>query len=189
MSLKCMNTEVEQLVEACARKDPKAQKQLYDQYAPTLMGLCMRYTHSRDEAQDLLHDGFIKIFENIGKLKKPQSLETWMRQVMISQSINYLSRRRTIIYTDLNLIEETIPQEEEEENGWDDRTKGISMEQIVNAIQSMPEQYQKVFNMHDVEEIDYPEIARIMKMRESTIRSILLRARRYLRKKLEKRIQ
>ena len=63
------------------------------------------------------------------------------------------------------------------------------MEQIVNAIQSMPEQYQKVFNMHDVEEIDYPEIARIMKMRESTIRSILLRARRYLRKKLEKRIQ
>ena len=99
MSLKRMNTEVEQLVEACARKDPKAQKQLYDQYAPTLMGLCMRYTHSRDEAQDLLHDGFIKIFENIGKLKKPQSLETWMRQVMISQSINYLSRRRTIILT------------------------------------------------------------------------------------------
>lgn len=183
-----MNTEVEQLVKDCARKIPRAQKQLYEEYASKMLGVCMRYTRSRDEAQDLLHDGFIKIFENIGKLENAQSLETWMRQVMVRQAINYLTRDRLIVYSDLNQMEESIAQEEEEEEDWTGRGQNLSMEQIVNVIQSMPKQYQEVFNMHDVEEMDTTEIARMLKISETNVRSTLSRARQYLKKKLEKRI-
>ena len=63
-----MNAKIEQIVDACKRKEPMAQKRLYDDFASKMLGLCMRYTHSHDEAQDLLHDGFIKIFETIDTL-------------------------------------------------------------------------------------------------------------------------
>ena len=103
-----MMSDIEQVVDACRRKDAKAQKRLYDEYAPIMLGICMRYTHSRDEAQDLLHDGFIKIFENIGKLQNPMAVETWMKKIMVRVSINYVTRNRHILYTDINQLPDDL---------------------------------------------------------------------------------
>ncbi len=181
-----MKTDKEQLVAGCKRKDPKAQRQLYDEYAPKLLGLCMRYTHSRDEAQDLLHDGFIKIFENISTLSNAMALEAWMYQIVSRLCINYLAHDRQLRYSDLNTMEEYLTSEEtgEEEEDY----KGLSMEQIVNAIQSLPSHYQLIFNLCGVEERSAKEVGEMLHLSESNIRQTLLRARKILRKKLRNRI-
>ena len=155
-----MTTELEQIVDGCKRKNPIAQKKLYELYAPKMLGLCMRYTHSRDEAQDLLHDGIIKVFENIGQLTNPLALESWMSQIMTRLCINYLKRRKQLQYYDLNAMDEYLPEEA----------------------------YRLIFNMYEVEEMDIKDIAEEMKQNESTIRSSLTRARNILKKKLINRI-
>ena len=180
-----MTTELEQIVDGCKRKNPIAQKKLYELYAPKMLGLCMRYTHSRDEAQDLLHDGIIKVFENIGQLTNPLALESWMSQIMTRLCINYLKRRKQLQYYDLNAMDEYLPEEASDDHV-DDIT--YSMEQIINAIQSLPPYYRLIFNMYEVEEMDIKDIAEEMKQNESTIRSSLTRARNLLKKKLINRI-
>lgn len=177
-------SDIEQVVDACRRKDARAQKRLYDEYAPKMLGVCMRYTHSRDEAQDLLHDGFIKIFETINTLHSPASVESWMHQIMVRTAINYITRQRNIQYTDLNELPEEYlidNSEEDDENEQGNYTLG----QIVTAIQQLPAQCRLIFNLYAVEEMDFPQIARKLHKTESTIRSTLTRARRMLRDKLE----
>lgn len=178
-----MKSDIEQVVDACRRKDAKAQKRLYDEYAPKMLGICMRYTHSRDEAQDLLHDGFIKIFENIDKLQNPLAVEAWMKQIMVRIAINYVVRNRNIYYTDISQLPDNIWTEDPEKNE-EGTTPPCSLSQIVSAIQSLPQPYRIVFNLHEVEEMDFNEIAHRLHRPEVTIRSALSRARKMLKEKL-----
>lgn len=178
-----MKTEMEYIVAGCQKRQSTAQKMLYEKFSPMMLGVCMRYTHSRDEAQDLLHDGFIKAFENIGKLKNASAVESWLYKIMVNVSINYITRNRRIQYSDLDSMEmqeklEAVDDDSSLEDG------GYTMDQIVCAIQELPEQYRLVFNMREVEEMDYQEIAKELGHPESTIRSNVSRARQMLRKKL-----
>ncbi len=178
-----MKTELEYIVTGCQKKQSTAQQMLYDRFAPMMLGVCMRYTHSRDEAQDLLHDGFIKAFENIGRLQNVSAVESWLYRIMVNVSINYVSRHRQIAYTDLSEMEQ---QEDLEarvaDKPWEEER--FTMEQIVRAIQQLPEQYRLVFNLREVEEMEYAEIAKELGLQESTIRSLVSRARQMLRKQL-----
>ena len=183
-----MKPDIDQVVDACRRKEARAQKRLYDEFAPKMLGICLRYTHSRDEAQDLLHDGFIKIFETIDTLKKTDSVENWMCQIMVHTAINYISRQRNIQYTDLSLLPENYLIDQTDEDNETDLPE-YSLEQIVNAIQHLPTQCRLVFNMHAIDDMDIPQIARRLNKPESTIRGSLFRARYLLRKKLEDREQ
>ena len=177
-----MNTDEEQFVKALKRKDREAQKELYNQLAPKMLGVCMRYTHSRDEAQDLLHDGFIKVFENIGSLSSTQKIAPWVKQIMVNTSINYISRSRDVLYADLSQF--TIPEPEPKEDIINYKGKKFTPEQIIHAIQSLPNLYRIVFNMHNVENIPYQQIANQLHKPLSTIRSIQARARRLLQEHL-----
>ena len=181
-----MNAKIEQIVDACKRKEPMAQKRLYDDFAPKMLGLCMRYTHSRDEAQDLLHDGFIKIFETIDTLQNPLAVENWMCQIMVRTAINYVTRQREILYNNFDqLPEEYLIYSQDEEEEPEEELPNYTLGQIVTAIQHLPAQCRLVFNMHDVEDIDINTIARKLHKPESSIRSTLSRVRRLLRKKLQ----
>jgi len=178
-----MKTEMEYIVTGCQKKQSMAQKMLYDRFAPMMLGVCMRYTHSRDEAQDLLHDGFIKAYENIGRLQNPEAVESWLYKIMVNVSINFVTRHRQIQYSDMIALES---QEDLEarvgDSPWE--SDRFTMEQIVQAIQELPEHYRLVFNMREVEEMEYPDIAEQLGQQESTIRSHVSRARQMLRKKL-----
>lgn len=178
-----MKTKWEYIVAGCQKKQPMAQKMLYDSLAPAMLGVCMRYTHSRDEAQDLLHDGFIKAFEGIGNLKDANAVESWLYRIMMNVSINYVTRNCQIRYTDLSTLEEQEGGELSEGDAlWEDDQ--FALKQIVQAIQELPEQYRLVFNMRQVEEMEYSEIAELLGQQESSIRSSVCRARQMLRKKL-----
>ena len=184
-----MKAEIEQVVDACKRKDRLAQKRLYDEFAPKMLGVCMRYTHSRDEAQDLLHDGFIKIFETIDTLQNPLAVESWMCQIMVRTTINYISRQREILYDNFNQLPEEYLIDEPDEDEEDAEIPHYSLGQIVKAIQQLPKQCRLVFNMYEVEEMNTDTIARELHQSESTIRSTLARARQLLRKKLQGNVQ
>ena len=162
-----MKSEMEHVVDACRRKDARAQKRLYDEYAPKMLGVCMRYTHSRDEAQDLLHDGFIKIFETINTLQNPAALENWMNQIMVRTAINYITRNREIIYADLTQLPEEYANR-------------VLLSDTID-----PKTAQVVRTYARFHHVEIATIARRLHKPESTIRSTLARARRLLRKKLQ----
>ena len=158
-------------------------KQLYEELAPAMLGVCMRYTHSRDEAQDLLHDGFVKAYVNIDKLDNPSALLAWMYQIMVNLSINYVTRRSALLYCDM--------EEVSEQNDWSDDVEldldGTSnrAEELVEALQSLPDRYRVAFNMRAVEEMEYSDIAAQLHIPESTVRSRVSRARQLLLEKLK----
>ena len=187
-----MFTDRVQLVAACQRKDSRALKQLYDELAPAMLGVCMRYTRSRDEAQDLLHDGFIKAFENIGKLKEPSALDAWVRQIMVNVSINYVMRRNKVVYCDMENLTNRMDAEDAQVSDGNDGAPDFDevdarVEEVVSAVQSLPDRYRLVFNMRAVEELDYDEIAKRLEQPLSTVRSYMSRARQMILKNLKKK--
>ena len=177
-----MKMDVEQVVLGCQRKDSEAQKCLYETFAPMMLGVCSRYTKSRDEAQDLLHDGFIKVFENIGRLQNPQALGKWIYQIMVRESLNYLQRRTTMRYYEVNKMDELAKDEGLNEEPWEE--PGSKVEEIIAALQSLPDVYRVAFNLHEVEEWDYEAIAEYLHQPETTVRSHVARAKIMIRKKL-----
>ena len=183
VSIGRMITDKYQLVTGCQQKDPKAMKQLYEELAPVMLGVCMRYTHSRDEAQDLLHDGFVKAYENIDKLVNPSALWSWMYQIMVNLSINYVTRRDTLLYCDMEEVSEQNDWSDDFEMDLDETTNRA--EELVEALQSLPARYRVVFNMRAVEEMEYSEIAAQLQVPESTVRSRVSRARQLLLEKLK----
>lgn len=159
------------LVAACCRGNQRAFKQLYDTYAPKMLGVCIRYTGSRDEAQDLLHDGFIKVYEKLHTLSDPESLEGWIRRVMVNTAINYVQRQR-FVYEEL--CEETTSTSDDRD--FDD----VDIEVLLAAIQNLRSSLRVVFNMSEVEGYTYPEISAALGMQESSIRANISRARKQI---------
>ena len=173
-----MITDKQKLVAGCQRKDPEAMKQLYVEMAPMLLGVCMRYTRSRDEAQDLLHDGFIKVYENIGRLENPFALWTWMYKIMVNLSIDYVTRRNTVLYGDMEEVFEQEGIYDEKELDLDGTTNRA--DELVEALQSLPDRYRVAFNMRAVEEMEYDEIAAQLHLPETTVRSQVSRAKQMI---------
>lgn len=184
-----MKIELEQIVAGCQRNDPKAQKRLYEIFSPKLLGLCMRYTTCRDEAQDLLHDGFIKIFESINNLGKINHIEHWLYQVMTHTCIDYIRNNTLIQYSDFDTAEKYTYIPDDDDNKTANPYADLTMEQIVSAIQSLPPQQRAVFNLCEVEEIETKQAAQMLGLTESNTRQQLKRAKELLRKKLNQRIK
>lgn len=172
----------EQVVVACQRKDARAQKKLYEALAPRMLGLCTRYTHSHDEAQDLLHDGFIKVFENIGSLQNTHAVEAWVKQIMVRLCINYVMRRREVEYRDFSLMDDDPHMADEQDIPFETQH---TAQQIVRALQQLPDRYQLVFNLREVEELEYADIATRLNLTEATVRSINSRAKQMIRNRLK----
>lgn len=165
-----MEPDYTQLVQACRRGDAKAQRQLYDLMAPMALGVCMRYTRDRDTAQDLMQDGFIRVFENLSRLRKPESLGPWVYQVMVNRCINHCRREaRHLSLDDTQPPAVTLPLDP------------FAEEEIVAAIQQLPPQQRLTFNLVEVEQYSYSEAAAHLKCSEHTVRATLSRAKTRLK--------
>lgn len=172
-----MKLNLEDLTRACQRHDIRAQRQLYEEFAPMMLGVCCRYTHNLEEAQDLLHDGFVKVFENIGHLKNPHAVEDWIYHVMVNTSVNYVKRHRFRF--------EPLP------DNTDDppivvNTSSISSEDLAILIRQLPDPYQLVFNLREVEGEEFSDIASRLGIADNSVRSILSRAKKMLRDQINK---
>ena len=167
------------LVEACLKRDPVACKQLYDSYAPQMLGICMRYARSRESAEDILHDGFVKVFESLHKLRDTSQLDSWIRSLMIHTAISTFRHERFTEVVD-DYDEGVLFRESDDIYGL------IDFKLIMEAIQQLPTAYRMAFNLCEVEGYNYVDAAAELGINESTVRSNLCRARRILAKKLER---
>ena len=167
------------LVAACARNERWAQQKLYEENYSKLMGASLRYSNNEEDALDILHEGFIKIFKNIDIYQQGTSLQAWMRRIVINTAIDYYRkniRRRT------DDIDQAYSLSSEDA----DAISQCSEKEILAAIQELSPAYRAVFNLYVVEGYSHKEIGEELAINESTSRSNLVKARLKLKELLSR---
>ena len=162
------------IIESIINKERWAQKHLYEEYYGVLMAICMRYAENDLDAEDILHESFIKIFNNIEKYELGTSLKSWMSKIVVNSAIDHYrkhGKNKTVS------IENVYHLNGNEINA----IQKMSIEDIINSIQKLTEIYRTIFNMYVIEGYSHKEISEILKISESTSRSNLVKARKRLK--------
>ena len=169
-----------QIIDGCCRNDRKAQKTLFDRYGAVLLGVCIRYSNRRDEAEDILQDGFVKIYSNITDYAGTGSFINWMKKIMINTSITHYHRNlKHAWHKDIDQVQET----DIEGSGYDEAD--FTKEELLNIIHDLPDGYRMVFNLYAVEGFKHKEIASMLDIDVNTSKSQYSRARGLIRRKLQ----
>lgn len=167
-----------ELIRACIAEDNLAQNILYNRFAPKMLGVCYRYTQTIAEAEDVLQEGFIRVFNNLGAFRFDSSIETWITRIMVNTSLNHLrSTKKFKMEGDLDLLE-TSPQEVSVQ------FHNMDAALVMKCIQELPHGYRIVLNMFAIEGYSHAEIASVLGIKESSSRSQYLRAKALLEKRL-----
>ena len=175
-----MKSEKE-ILAGCVRGKQSAQWELYNRYSRLLLAICNRYAKSMDEAEDILQEGFVKIFLNIKEFKGDGPLMAWMRRIMINTAITYYHKMMKHRYHD---DVDEVSESKFEDNDWGEAE--FTKEELFGVIQQMPDGYRHVFNLYAMEGYKHREIAEILKIDENTSKSQYSRARRWLQERLIK---
>ncbi|HJD75654.1 MAG TPA: sigma-70 family RNA polymerase sigma factor [Bacteroides reticulotermitis] len=171
-----------ELSEQCRLGNNQARKELYEQYAGRMLGICLRYAGNRDTAEDWLHDGFLKIFDSFDKFtwRGEGSLRAWMERVMINTALQYL--RKNDVMNLSNPLEE-VPDTYEEPDAMEVET--IPQNVLMQFIDELPPGYRTVFNLYVFEEKPHKEIADLLGINEKSSASQLFRAKKVLANKVK----
>lgn len=167
-----------QLVKDCIKNNRLAQETLYKQYAATMLGVCYRYTKSIEDAEDVLQEGFVKVFRNIEKFRNEGDLGAWIRRIMVNTALTYLNKHNRY-KKDMQLDDIHVHPIADENPDLQIETK-----QLIETIRTLPSGYQTIFNLVAIEGFSHVEIANIMHVNINTIRSQYKRARTMIIKKL-----
>jgi RNA polymerase sigma-70 factor (ECF subfamily) len=160
--------------------DEKAQKAFYQLFAPKMYGICLRFAKSNAEAEDILQEGFIRIFNHIKDFRGEGSIEGWVRRTIVNTSINFYKKRiKQGISTELETIKEKI----ESDNLIIDM---LAAEELLEIIRELPDGYRTVFNLNVIEGYSHKEIGEMLDISENTSKSQLSRARATLQKRIKK---
>lgn len=181
MQLKADISE-EELVLRCKRQDRQALHLLYERYGGALMAICLRYTADRETAEDVLHDGFLRIFESIGSQFAYQgegSLKAWLSRVMVNEALGFLRRRNVQMQQEVQ-VDEVPDMPDGDEEDFD----GIPSSALMQMVRELPEGYRTVFNLYVFEDKSHKEIARLLGITEHTSSSQFYRAKTLLMKKI-----
>jgi RNA polymerase sigma-70 factor, ECF subfamily len=178
--------EDEAIIRDILHNREKALEELYDRYAPALLSLCYRYTGNMQDAEDILHDGFIKIIRNLpGFRPRPDgSLQAWMKRIMINSALNFLRdhvKDRRLL--DLDAIQDRLNMNDENTD-FDLAHLPLTQDQILKLIGELPAGYRTVFNLYVFEDYSHKEICKLLNCAESTSKSQLSKARAVLRSKI-----
>ena len=170
------------LIEGCLLGNPIMQKKLYDQYAPNMFGICMRYAANSEDAKDILQDAFVKVFVNLGKFKGTGSFEGWMRRIFVNTAIEHYRKKNQLYAISEN-------QEENISNHEVSALDALEADDIIRLISELPNGYRTVFNLFAVEGYSHREIATMMNISEGTSKSQYARAKAWLQEKIGNRNQ
>ncbi|MEO6682751.1 MAG: RNA polymerase sigma factor [Ginsengibacter sp.] len=166
------------LIQGCIDGDRQMQKMLYDRFAPKMYGVCLRYAGNENDANDILQEGFIKVFKNLEKFRREGSFEGWVRRIFVNTAIEHYRKR-------VKLYNVTEVQENTAEDTNLDALDNLATKDILNVINELSPGYKAVFNMHVIEGYSHKEIADILGITEGTSKSQLARAKGVLKKLLE----
>lgn len=171
----------EVLLQGCLNNDAYAQQELYYRYSPKMLSVCYRYSKSREDAEDMLQEGFIKVFTQIHKFENRGSLEGWILRIIVHTCINHLKKNKKfnehieLAYAgDILIKEDNIPAI-------------LQAKQVVESIRSLPIGYRTVLNLYAIEGYSHKEIGFMLEIEESTSRSQYTRAKNMLEEILIKK--
>jgi len=169
----------QRLIAACKNGESWACKSLYELYAPTMMGVCMRYVNDRETARDILQDGFVKVFTKIDTYSEKGAFAGWVRRIFVTTALEYLRNN--------NVLNEAVSLDDfnkEIEDTSASMLEKLSAEDLQKCIAELPNGYRTVFNLYAVEGYTHVEIAEMLQITTSTSHSQFVRARNLLQKKI-----
>jgi RNA polymerase sigma-70 factor (ECF subfamily) len=158
------------LLEGCIKGERKMQQELFDRFAPKMYGVCLRYAGNTEEAEDILQEGFIKIFKKIGSYRGEGSFEGWIRRIFVNTAIEHF-RRKTYLQPITEKEESTV------EGTYLTVLDNLAEKDIIGLVQQLSPGYRTVFNMYVVEGYTHKQIAEILGISEGTSKSQLSRAK------------
>lgn len=167
------------LVKKCIEGDQRAQRMLFEKFAPKMLGVCMRYAKNTEQAEDVLQDGFVKVFTKLSHYKGDGSFEGWIRRVIVNTALDQI--RKNTKFQDNIALDDVEYKLELKGNV----LETLAAEDLMVLINDMPTGYKVVFNMFAIEGYSHKEIAKELKVSENTSKSQYSRARAYLKNKLE----
>jgi RNA polymerase sigma-70 factor (ECF subfamily) len=163
------------LAKAVQRQDPKAQSNLYEKFAAKMLVICIRYVGNKTEAEDIMIDGFMRVFDKIHQFNFQGSFEGWIRKIMVNEALMFI-RSRKVIEVDLEYAFA--------EPSNDALSADIEVSDLLLLIQGLPEGYRTIFNLYAIEGYNHQEIGEMLGISEGTSKSQLSRARAILQHKL-----
>ena len=167
------------LIDNCLKGNAVAQKELFTTYAPKMLGVCLRYMKNTEQAEDVLQDGFVKVFQKLNFFKREGSLEGWIRRIIVNTALDQI-RKDAKYKNDYSLDQADYLVET---SGY--ILENLAADDLLKLIHELPEGYRVVFNMYAIEGYSHKEIGEELKISENTSKSQYSRARAYLRQKLE----
>ncbi|MEY3432984.1 MAG: hypothetical protein RL131_920 [Bacteroidota bacterium] len=171
----------EMLLSGCLKNDALAQQELYYRYSPKMLSVCYRYAKNREDAEDMLQEGFIKVFTQIDKYESRGSLEGWILRIVVHTCINHLKKNKKFAdNVDLSHAETLMTRE-------DNIPSLIQAKQVIECIRSLPTGYRTVLNLYAIEGYSHKEIGELLEIEESTSRSQYTRAKNLLEEILIKK--
>lgn len=170
-----------ELIEKCLARDPKAQEALYKRFASRMYSVCLRFARTTLEADDLLQEGFIRVFTFLKDYRGQGSLEGWVRRTFVNTAINYYNQRAK------DYAEVGYDKAESEQLLTEDAIDQMSVDELLKLIQDLPEGYRLVFNLFVLEGYSHQEISTMLGITESTSKSQLSRARLSLQQRINQR--
>lgn len=172
------NNDEKRLVRRIKAGKPDAQRRLYELCAPKMMALCMRYARNQEEAEDILQEGFMRVFRKIGSFEGKGSLEGWVRRVITNVAIrHYQKNARLHVVVGLEEVEYELGEEVLDQH--------FAAEELLAMVRRLPDGYRMVFNLYAIEGFSHDEISKKLDISVGTSKSQLARARKSLRKMIE----
>lgn len=169
------------IIAGCLQNDPSTQRELYNRYSPRMLSVCYRFAQNREDAEDMLQEGFIKVFTQVHTFQNKGSFEGWVRRIIVHTCINFLKKYKKFnenvdlaFAGYLAVKEETVPSI-------------MQAKQVVECIRLLPIGYRTVLNLYAIEGYNHKEIAEMLEIEESTSRSQYTRAKAMLENVLVKK--
>lgn len=167
----------QELIKGCAKGDRAAQKALYDRYCRKMLVVCQRYARSTQEAEDILQEAFIKIFNSIKSFRGEARLETWITRIIINTALNS-QRQKLYLMPMVDVLEINLPEEAEIS------LASFNLSELIAMVQALPDGCRVVFNLFAIEGYNHKEIAEMLNISEGTSKSQYSRAKSLLKLKL-----
>jgi RNA polymerase sigma factor (sigma-70 family) len=179
LTVKFASLTERELIEGCLREDSRCQEEVFRRYAGKMMAVCRRYARHEMEAEDLLQDAFIKVFDNLKKFEFKGSFEGWIRRIVINTALKNFQRA--------SFQKEQLGLESFDEQSIDpEAVANLQEEELLTMISQLPDGYRVVFNLYVIEGFSHKEIADMLVIGESTSRSQLVKARKMLKDQIQK---
>ena len=173
-----MKNDLESILLKCLEKDDKAISQLYDMIAGFLYAICLRYANSSEEAQDLLQDSFIKIYQKLDTLKDLKTFKGWAKRIAVNEALQQIRKAKLI-------FEDASHEEAQQIADQSDIFSELTKQELLEMINQLPTGKKTVFNLYCIEGFSHKEIAEMLEITESTSKTQLLKAKKELQEMLK----